>query len=175
MEKLTIPSEPIRVRLPDERNSLTHKFVLKKAYKKVVEKKGKQVEVVLDVEGYITAGVYPNGRLGEVFLTIGKQGGTWKAYDCLMTAVSVGLQCGIPLFVFKEKFENQQFEPAGVTNNPEIPLAKSIPDYVFRWLELRFPNGINESMARKDAKDVDSGCNKVNSDREKETSGAPSI
>ena len=121
-----------RVHMPTERKSVTHKFSMPSAHREIVIEDGKPVERKIDVEGYLTAGVYEDGRLGEVFLTIGKQGGAWKVYECLMIAVSVGLQYGIPLSVFVDKFKHSAFDPSGITKNKDILFAKSIPDYLFR-------------------------------------------
>ena len=139
-----------RVHLPSERKSVTHKFTLIGA-DHVVEHDadGKLVEKVADIDGYLTAGVYDDGRLGEIFLSLGKHGGPWKVFECLMVAVSIGLQYGIPLDVFIDKFEHMSFEPSGVTRNPEIPMVKSIPDYIFRWLKTRFPGGISTDMSEE--------------------------
>jgi ribonucleoside-diphosphate reductase alpha chain len=91
-------------------------------------------------EGYITAGKYPDGSVGEIFLTdIGKEGSTIKGLmNAFATAISIGLQYGVPLEVFVKKFSYVRFEPEGITTNPEIPFAKSMPDYIMRWLASRF-------------------------------------
>jgi ribonucleoside-diphosphate reductase alpha chain len=114
--------EPVRTRMPIERESITHKFRI-----------GQQ-------EGYITAGKYEDGSLGEIFLTdIGKEGSTIKGLmNAFATAISIGLQYGVPLEVFVKKFSYMRFEPEGITTNPEIPFAKSLPDYIMRWLASRF-------------------------------------
>jgi ribonucleoside-diphosphate reductase alpha chain len=114
--------EPQRTRMPQERESITHKFRI-----------GMQ-------EGYITAGKYPDGSVGEIFLTdIGKEGSTIKGLmNAFATAISIGLQYGVPLEVFVNKFSYVRFEPEGITTNPEIPFAKSMPDYIMRWLASRF-------------------------------------
>jgi ribonucleoside-diphosphate reductase alpha chain len=114
--------EPQRTRMPQERESITHKFRI-----------GMQ-------EGYITAGKYPDGSVGEIFLTdIGKEGSTIKGLmNAFATAISIGLQYGVPLEVFVKKFSYVRFEPEGITTNPEIPFAKSMPDYIMRWLASRF-------------------------------------
>jgi ribonucleotide reductase alpha subunit len=114
--------EPVRTRMPMERESITHKFRI-----------GMQ-------EGYITAGRYEDGSLGEIFLTdIGKEGSTIKGLmNAFATAISIGLQYGVPLEVFVKKFSYMRFEPEGITTNPEIPFAKSLPDYIMRWLASRF-------------------------------------
>ncbi len=115
-------AEPVRTRMPNERQSITHKFNI-----------GQQ-------EGYITAGMYEDGSLGEIFLTdVGKEGSTIKGMmNAFATAISIGLQYGVPLEVFVNKFSYVRFEPEGITRNPEIPFAKSLPDYIMRWLASRF-------------------------------------
>ena len=114
--------EPVRRKMPRERQSLTHKFSI-----------GQQ-------EGYITAGMYDDGTLGEIFLTdIGKEGSTLRGMmNAFATAISIGLQYGVPLEVFVQKFSYMRFEPEGITKNAEIPFAKSMPDYIMRWLASRF-------------------------------------
>ena len=113
---------PVRHRMPVERESITHKFSI-----------GSH-------EGYITAGKYDDGSVGEIFLTdIGKEGSTMRGMmNAFATAVSIGLQYGVPLEVFVKKFSYVRFEPEGITRNPEIPFAKSMPDYIMRWLASRF-------------------------------------
>ncbi len=113
---------PARKRLPRERESLTHKFS------------------VAGHEGYITAGRYEDGELGEIFLTdIGKDGSTLRGMmNAFATAISIGLQYGVPLETFVRKFSYMRFDPEGMTTNPEIPFAKSLPDYIMRWLASRF-------------------------------------
>jgi ribonucleoside-diphosphate reductase alpha chain len=113
---------PQRKRLPRERESLTHKFS------------------VAGHEGYITAGRYEDGELGEIFLTdIGKDGSTLRGMmNAFATAISIGLQYGVPLETFVRKFSYMRFDPEGMTTNPEIPFAKSLPDYIMRWLASRF-------------------------------------
>jgi ribonucleoside-diphosphate reductase alpha chain len=117
-----VSREPVRRRMPRERQSITHKFSI-----------GQQ-------EGYITAGMYDEGSLGEIFLTdIGKEGSTLRGMmNAFATAISIGLQYGVPLEVFVQKFSYMRFEPEGITKNPEIPFAKSMPDYIMRWLASRF-------------------------------------
>lgn len=112
---------PIRKRLPDERQAITHKFSV-----------GGQ-------EGYITVGLFDDGTPGEVFLTIAKEGSTVSGLmDVIATETSIALQYGVPLKDLIRKFINTRFEPAGITNNPQIRFATSIIDYVFRWLGLKF-------------------------------------
>ena len=114
--------EPVRKRMPRERESITHKFS------------------IAGQEGYITAGKYEDGTVGEMFLTdIGKEGSTLRGMmNAFATAVSIGLQYGVPLEVFVSKFSYMRFDPEGITKNPEIPFAKSMPDYIMRWLASRF-------------------------------------
>ncbi|ADB53831.1 vitamin B12-dependent ribonucleotide reductase [Conexibacter woesei] len=113
---------PARRRMPRERQSLTHKFSLG------------------GHEGYITAGLYEDGSVGEIFLTdIGKEGSTLRGMmNSFATMVSIALQYGVPLETLVRKFSYMRFEPEGMTMNPEIPFAKSMPDYIMRWLASRF-------------------------------------
>ena len=113
---------PARKRMPRERKSLTHKFSLG------------------GHEGYITAGMYDDGTVGEIFLTdIGKEGSTLRGMmNSFATAISIALQYGVPLETLVSKFAYMRFEPEGITTNPEIPFAKSMPDYIMRWLASRF-------------------------------------
>jgi ribonucleoside-diphosphate reductase alpha chain len=93
-------------------------------------------------EGYITAGLFPNGQPGEIFITMAKEGSmTSGVMDCFATAISIALQHGVPLKLLCEKFKHTRFEPSGWTGNPDINYASSMMDYIFRWLELRFVNG----------------------------------
>jgi ribonucleoside-diphosphate reductase alpha chain len=116
------PVGPVRKKMPRERESITHKFS------------------IAGHEGYITAGKYEDGSVGEIFLTdIGKEGSTMRGLmNAFATAISIGLQYGVPLDVFVRKFSYMRFEPEGITLNPEIPFAKSLPDYIMRWLASRF-------------------------------------
>ncbi|HEY2631628.1 MAG TPA: vitamin B12-dependent ribonucleotide reductase, partial [Solirubrobacteraceae bacterium] len=113
---------PRRHRMPRERQSITHKFSIG------------------GHEGYITAGMYEDGTVGEIFLTdIGKEGSTIKGMmNSFATAISIALQYGVPLETLVEKFSYMRFEPEGITGNPEIPFAKSMPDYILRWVASRF-------------------------------------
>lgn len=113
---------PVRRRMPRERKSLTHKFSIG------------------GHEGYITAGMYEDGTVGEIFLTdIGKEGSTLRGMmNSFATMVSIALQYGVPLEVLVNKFTFMRFEPEGITQNSEIPFAKSMPDYIMRWLASRF-------------------------------------
>jgi ribonucleoside-diphosphate reductase alpha chain len=119
-EVVALPPE--RKRMPRERESITHKFS------------------IAGHEGYITAGKYEDGSVGEIFLTdIGKEGSTMRGLmNAFATAISLGLQYGVPLEDFVRKFSYMRFEPEGITGNPEIPFAKSLPDYIMRWVASRF-------------------------------------
>jgi ribonucleoside-diphosphate reductase alpha chain len=115
--------KPYRRRLPDERRAITHKFQ------------------VSGHEGYITVGLYPDGQPGEIFLKMAKEGSTVSGLmDTLATMTSISLQYGVPLRDLVSKFSHMRFEPAGFTGNSEIPIAKSVVDYIFRWLGSRFLN-----------------------------------
>jgi len=121
-------ARPRRERLPHTRRSLTHKFDIQ------------------GHEGYINVGFYPDGRPGELFITMAKEGSTIGGLmDVLGTSISIGLQYGVPLEVFVNKFAHSRFEPAGFTKNPDIPIAKSVADYIFRWLGMEFIDGYREA------------------------------
>jgi ribonucleoside-diphosphate reductase alpha chain len=93
-------------------------------------------------EGYIIVGLYPDGEPGEIFIKIAKEGSTVSGLmDSFALAISIALQHGVPLKLFCEKFAHTRFEPSGWSNNPDIGYAKSIMDYIFRWLQLRFLSG----------------------------------
>nr|MBA3304875.1 vitamin B12-dependent ribonucleotide reductase [Thermoleophilaceae bacterium] len=113
---------PRRHRMPRERQSITHKFS------------------IAGHEGYITAGAYEDGTIGEIFLTdVGKEGSTLRGMmNAFATSVSIALQYGVPLETLVRKFSYMRFDPEGITGNPEIPFAKSMPDYIMRWLASRF-------------------------------------
>ena len=98
-------------------------------------------------EGYITVGLYDDGRPGELFITMAKEGSTIGGLmDCFGTAVSMSLQYGVPLEVYVSKFSHTRFEPMGHTKNPDIRIAKSIVDYIFRWLGITFLPGYREAQ-----------------------------
>lgn len=110
-----------RRRLPDERRSITHKFEI-----------GQH-------QGYITVGLYDDGNPGEIFLKMSKEGSSLSGLvDAFATSISIGLQYGVPLKIFVTKFAHTRFEPSGQTQNPNLPEAKSVVDYVFRWLAMKF-------------------------------------
>ena len=117
-------ARPLRHKLPDERRSITHKFD------------------IAGHEGYITAGMYEDGKPGEIFITMSKEGSTISGLmDSFATAISMAMQYGVPLRVLVDKFSHMRFEPSGFTRNPDIPMAKSIMDYLFRWLATKFLDG----------------------------------
>jgi ribonucleoside-diphosphate reductase alpha chain len=112
---------PRRHKLPDERQSITHKFD------------------IAGHEGYITVGLYEDGQPGELFLTMAKEGSTISGFaDAFAQAISYALQYGVPLQDLVDKFSHVRFEPSGMTKNPDIRFAKSIVDYIFRWLAVKF-------------------------------------
>ncbi len=115
------PGVPYRKRLPDERQAITHKFS------------------VGGHEGYFTVGLFEDGQPGEIFITMSKEGSTLSGLmDCFATMVSLALQYGVPIKVLVNKFNHVRFEPSGVTNYKEIRFAKSIVDYIFRWIAIKF-------------------------------------
>lgn len=117
----TVKQKAMRRRLPDERQAVTHKFS------------------VAGHEGYITVGLYEDGTPGEVFITMSKEGSTISGLmDAFATSISMALQYRVPLRVLVEKFSHMRFEPSGFTNNRDIPIAKSILDYIFRWMGKKF-------------------------------------
>jgi len=161
LAKIMSPSAPVRMRLPDERKAISHKFVIVGGDKRLELGADGQVHTrVVDVNVYFTVGFYPDGKLGEIFIKIGKEGDEKSGiYDAFAIAISLALQYGIPIDVFIDKFEHTRFEPAGPTKNPDIPLAKSILDYIFRWLE-RFSEEARTSVIPEDAGNGVSGSDK---------------
>src|SRR5437899_4279209 len=120
-QNLEAPPRAVRHKLPEERLSVTHKFE------------------VGGHEGYITVGIYKNGEPGEIFIRMAKEGSTVSGLmDSFATAASLALQHGVPLKVLCEKFAHTRFEPSGWSKNGKIGFAKSITDYIFRWLHFRF-------------------------------------
>jgi ribonucleoside-diphosphate reductase alpha chain len=114
-------ARPARRKLPDERHAITHKFS------------------IAGHEGYITVGMYEDGKPGEIFLVMAKEGSTISGLmDAFATSISMALQYGVPLEALVEKFSHVRFEPSGFTKNPEVPYAKSLTDYIFRWLASKF-------------------------------------
>jgi ribonucleoside-diphosphate reductase alpha chain len=128
-EDLNGPPRAVRHKLPPERMSITHKFN------------------IAGHEGYITVGTYPNHQPGEIFITMAKEGSTVSGLmDSFALGVSIALQHGVPLKLLCEKFEHTRFEPSGWSHNPDIGYAKSIMDYIFRWLHLRFLTGQQQPL-----------------------------
>ena len=128
-ENLNGPPRAVRHKLQEERASITHKFNIG------------------GHEGYITVGLYPDGSPGELFITMAKEGSTVSGLmDSFALGVSIALQHGVPLKLFCEKFSHTRFEPSGWSHNPEIGFAKSIMDYIFRWLQLRFLTGQQQML-----------------------------
>ena len=135
-------ARPARRKLPDERRSITHKFS------------------IAGHEGYITVGMYEDGKPGEIFLVMAKEGSTISGLmDAFATSISIALQYGVPLEALVEKFSHVRFEPSGFTKNPEIPFAKSITDYIFRWLASKFLSpeaaqamGVQMDAAKREAR-----------------------
>ena len=125
-----IVHRPMRRRLPDTRRSVTHKFN------------------IAGHEGYLTVGLYEDGQPGELFITMAKEGSTIGGLmDSLGTSISIALQYGVPLESLVGKFTHQRFEPAGMTHNPDIPFAKSLVDYIFRWMGMEFIPGYRDANA----------------------------
>jgi ribonucleoside-diphosphate reductase alpha chain len=146
-----VTAAPRRERLPDTRRSVTHKFSL------------------AGHEGYLTVGLYEDGRPGELFITMAKEGSTIGGLmDCFGTAISMSLQYGVPLEVLVNKFSHTRFEPMGHTKNPDIRIAKSIVDYIFRWMGITFIQGYREAnigLIEKSNVPEESGSEGASSDR----------
>ena len=127
-------ARPARRRLPDERQAITHKFS------------------VAGHDGYLTVGMYDDGSPGEIFVVMAKQGSVVSGLmDTVATSISLALQYGVPLRVLVDKFSHSRFEPSGFTNNPQIPIAKSIVDYIFRWLGQKFLTAEDQPQPEKAA------------------------
>jgi ribonucleoside-diphosphate reductase alpha chain len=129
-KEAAVEPTPARRKLPDERQAITHKFS------------------IAGHEGYITVGMYEDGSPGEIFLVMAKEGSTISGLmDAFATSISMALQYGVPLEALVEKFSHVRFEPSGFTKNPEIPYAKSITDYIFRWLASKFLSAEHQEAA----------------------------
>jgi ribonucleoside-diphosphate reductase alpha chain len=129
IDEAAAPPRAVRHKLPDERLSITHKFS------------------VGGHEGYLTVGLYKDGMPGELFITMAKEGSTVSGLmDSFACAVSIALQHGVPLRLLCEKFAHTRFEPSGWSHNQDIGYAKSIMDYIFRWLQLRFLTGQQQAL-----------------------------
>jgi len=131
---------PVRHKLPDEREAMTHKFS------------------IAGHEGYLTVGLYEDRQPGEIFLRMAKEGSTVSGLmDTIATMTSIALQYGVPLKALVDKFSHTRFEPAGFTNNREIPIAKSMMDYVFRYLGHRFLKGEPEVVDEQETQSEEAG------------------
>lgn len=123
-------ARPFRLRMPTTRRSITHKFE------------------VAGHQGYLTVGLYENGAPGELFIIMAKEGSTVGGImDAFGTAISMCLQYGVPIKTLIDKFSHSRFEPSGFTKNPDIPMATSLVDYIFRWMSLTFPDGLSKDNA----------------------------
>jgi len=154
--------KPIRRKLPDERQSITHKFE------------------IAGHEGYLTVGMYEDGTPGELFIRMSKEGSTLSGVmDAFATSISLNLQYGVPLEELVRKFSHMRFEPAGITRNRDIPIVKSIVDYIFRWLALKFLDKntaseyhskslVNYMYGKKDKKDNNGENKGENNNNQKE-------
>jgi len=156
-----IVHRPMRKRLPNTRHSVTHKFN------------------IAGHEGYLTVGLYEDGMPGELFITMAKEGSTIGGLmDSLGTAVSVALQYGVPVESLVNKFAHQRFEPGGMTTNRDIPFAKSLVDYIFRWMGMEFLPGFREANAPARAPASSEGSESpsepAGQDRRRATNGASS-
>ncbi|QGJ68922.1 Vitamin B12-dependent ribonucleotide reductase [Planctomycetales bacterium 10988] len=148
-------AKPMRERLPDTRKSITHKFS------------------VAGHEGYITVGLYDDDRPGELFITMAKEGSTIGGLmDCFGTAVSMSLQYGVPLEVYVNKFSHSRFDPMGPTRNPDIPIAKSVIDYIFRWMGMTFLDGYREANSPQAAMEA-MDAKQAEEENPKSPTGAP--
>jgi ribonucleoside-diphosphate reductase alpha chain len=134
----TLVTSPVRRKLPDERHALVHKFD------------------IAGHEGYITVGLFENGQPGEIFLVMAKEGSTISGFaDAFAQAISYALQYGVPLQALVDKFSHVRFEPSGMTRNPEIRFAKSIVDYIFRWLASKFLSNDEQYNAGVNGRELD--------------------
>jgi ribonucleoside-diphosphate reductase alpha chain len=138
LKAATPPPGPVRRKLPDERHAITHKFDIQ------------------GHEGYITVGLFEDGQPGEIFLVMAKEGSTISGFaDAFAQAISYALQYGVPLQALVDKFSHVRFEPSGMTRNPEIRFAKSIVDYIFRWLATKFLSQEAQFHAGVNGRDLD--------------------
>jgi ribonucleoside-diphosphate reductase alpha chain len=130
----------VRRKLPDERRAITHKFDIQ------------------GHEGYITVGLFEDGQPGEIFLVMAKEGSTISGFaDAFAQAISYALQYGVPLQALVDKFSHVRFEPSGMTRNPEIRFAKSIVDYIFRWMASKFLSTEAQFYAGVNGRELDEG------------------
>jgi len=135
-----LANQPTRSKLPDERKAITHKFD------------------IAGHEGYITVGLFENGQPGEIFLVMAKEGSTISGFaDAFAQAISYALQYGVPLQVLVDKFSHVRFEPSGMTRNQEIRFAKSIVDYIFRWMASKFLSNDAQFYAGVNGRELENG------------------
>jgi ribonucleoside-diphosphate reductase alpha chain len=138
-------TQPVRRKLPDERHAITHKFDIQ------------------GHEGYITVGLFEDGQPGEIFLVMAKEGSTISGFaDAFAQAISYALQYGVPLQALVDKFSHVRFEPSGMTRNPEIRFAKSIVDYIFRWLASKFLSPEAQFHAGVNGRELEDGVPNMN-------------
>ena len=159
-EVVKIVERPTRRKLPDERQSITHKFD------------------IAGHEGYITVGLFDDKTPGEIFLTMAKEGSTISGFaDAFAQAISYALQYGVPLQVLVDKFSHARFEPSGMTKNPEVRFAKSIVDYIFRWMATKFLSADAQFRAgvnlREDNSSVGAGFSRPDSEAKTPVSTSP--
>jgi ribonucleoside-diphosphate reductase alpha chain len=148
---------PVRRKLPDERQAITHKFD------------------IAGHEGYITVGLFENGQPGEIFLVMAKEGSTISGFaDAFAQAISYALQYGVPLQALVDKFSHVRFEPSGMTRNPEIRFAKSIVDYIFRWLASKFLSPEAQFHAGVNGRELEEASGSGQLAKTGETTAAPS-
>jgi ribonucleoside-diphosphate reductase alpha chain len=134
-------TSPVRRKLPDERQALVHKFD------------------IAGHEGYITVGLFADGQPGEIFLVMAKEGSTISGFaDAFAQAISYALQYGVPLQALVDKFSHVRFEPSGMTRNPEIRFAKSIVDYIFRWMASKFLSNEAQFHAGVNGRELEDGA-----------------
>ena len=139
---------PIRRKLPDERKAITHKFD------------------IAGHEGYITVGLFEDGKPGEIFLVMAKEGSTISGFaDAFAQAISYALQYGVPLQVLVDKFSYVRFEPSGMTKNPEIRFAKSIVDYILRWLATKFQSPESQFHAGVNGRELEETARPVEAEQ----------
>jgi ribonucleoside-diphosphate reductase alpha chain len=149
-------TQPVRRKLPDERHAITHKFDIQ------------------GHEGYITVGLFEDGQPGEIFLVMAKEGSTISGFaDAFAQAISYALQYGVPLQALVDKFSHVRFEPSGMTRNPEIRFAKSIVDYIFRWLATKFLSPEAQFHAGVNGRELDESAAQASSAKPAEAAAAP--
>jgi hypothetical protein len=174
------PKTPKRQKLAMERPSVTHRFVIRNSDEEYVptgkkDESGNELFIrrTSDLKGYLVVGMYDDGSPGEIFLTIGKAGGVYRVFDALMIAVSIGLQYGVPIEEYLDKFSFMAFEPSGFTKTDGIHITKSVVDYIARWMKQRFPKyapSILQDEEKDDQPEEDPGEVQERDDQEGESS-----